>query len=65
MKLEQVAEAIPAPVNTGLNLSAVGTAFAAFLGYLPSIAAALSIAWLLFQFWVAYKTKPWRKQRKE
>lgn len=63
MKLEAIQQAIPAPVNTGLNVSAVGTAFASFLGYLPSIAAGLSVAWLLFQFWVAWKTKPWRKRK--
>lgn len=62
MKLEQIQQAIPQSVNTGLNLTAIGSAFASLLGYLPSIAAGLSIAWLVFQFWVAWKTKPWRKK---
>lgn len=64
MKVVHIQEAIPQPVTAGLNLSAIGTAFAAFLGYLPSIAAGLSVAWLVFQFWVAWKTKPWKKGNK-
>ena len=63
MKLEQIQQAIPQPVNAGINWTAVGAAFASFLGYLPGIAAGLSILWLLFQFWVAWKTKPWRKRK--
>lgn len=63
MKLEQIQEAIPNPVITGLNVSAVGTAFASFLGYLPSIAAALSIVWLALQIWLfLFVTKPWKKK---
>lgn len=63
MKLEQIQQAIPQSVNTGLNLSAVGTAFASFLGYLPSIAAALSIVWLALQIYVfVFITKPWKKK---
>lgn len=62
MKLEAIQQAIPQPVTAGLNVSAIASAFASFLGYLPSIAAGLSAAWLLFQFWVAWKTKSWRKK---
>ena len=63
MKLEQI-QAIPAQVNTGLNVGAVGTAFASFLGYLPSIAATLSIVWLALQIWIfLFVSKPWRKKR--
>ena len=63
MKLEQIQQALPQQVTTGLNVTAISSAFASFLGYLPSIAAGLSIVWLSLQIWLFFRSKPWRKKK--
>ena len=62
MKLEQIQQAIPAPVNTGLNVGAIGTTVATVAGWLPAIAALVSIVWLSLQIWVFFIKKPWKKK---
>ena len=60
---QQVAQSIPQPIHTGGNWTAVIAAFGSFLGWLPNIAAGFSIAWLAFQFWVAWKRRVWEKEK--
>ena len=64
MKLEQVQELIPQPLQTGLNWGAVGAAVGAFLDFLPGVAALFSIIWLGLQIWLfLFVKKPWKKGR--
>lgn len=63
MKLQQIQEAIPQPVQTGLNLGSLGATVATVAGWLPSIAALLSIVWLGLQIWIfLFVKKPWRRK---
>lgn len=64
MKIEQIQAHIPQPIQTGLNWGSIGAAVATIAGWLPSIAALLSIVWLGLQIWVFLTNKPWKKGRK-
>lgn len=64
MKLEQIQAHIPQSVQTGLNWGSIGATVATIAGWLPSIAALLSIVWLGLQIWVFFNNKSWRKGRK-
>lgn len=44
-----------------VDVAAAANAFAAFVGWLPSIAAALSIIWLGLQIWTWWRLKSWVK----
>jgi hypothetical protein len=64
MKLEQIQQSIPQSVQTGLNWGSIGATVATIAGWLPSVAALLSIVWLGLQIFVFFKNKNWRKERK-
>ena len=63
MKLEQLQEVIPHPIQVGLNWSAIGATVATVAGWLPAIAALFSIIWLSLQIWLFFKNRPWKKRK--
>ena len=56
-------QTISQEIKTVGDVLAAGTAFGAVLGWLPPIAAALSIVWLLMQIWSWVVNKKWRKHK--
>ena len=63
MKLEQIQQAIPQPIQTGLNWGSIGATVATVAGWLPAIAALFSIIWLSLQIWVFFVRRPWKKRK--
>tara|TARA_Y100000401_G_scaffold17329_1_gene11753 strand:+ start:352 stop:528 length:177 start_codon:yes stop_codon:yes gene_type:complete len=51
------------PVKTVLDVAAGGTAFGALLGYLPPIAALLSIVYTLVRLWETKTVQRFVKRR--
>ena len=63
MRLQDLQEAIPHPLQTALNW----TSFLAGLGWfftniVPAIVGVLSGIWLAIQIFTAWRTKPWRRK---
>ena len=54
----------PEPVKTVMDVAATGTAFGALFGYLPPIAALLSIVYTLVRLWETETVKQFVKRRK-
>lgn len=63
MKLEQIQQAIPQPLQTGLNWGSIGATIATIAGWLPNVAALLSIIWLSLQIYSWFEKR--RSNRKE
>lgn len=63
MKLEQIQQVIPQPIQTGLNWGSIGATIATIAGWLPSIAALFSIVWLSLQIYSWFEKR--RKKKKE
>ena len=53
------------PVKTVLDVAAGGTAFGALLGYLPPIAALLSIIYTLVRLWETKTVQRFVKRRRK
>lgn len=64
MSLDQIQQSIPSPVNWAVI---VGGPLVSLLDVinpvLQAIAFLVGIGWGLFQIWIAYKRKSWRKER--
>jgi hypothetical protein len=61
--LEQIQQAIPQPLQTGLNWTSIGATVATIAGWLPNIAALLSIIWLSLQIFSWFEKR--RSKKKE
>jgi hypothetical protein len=57
-KPHEILEPIPVPAKVVADVAAAGITISTFVNALPSIAAGLSIAWLLWQMWDRYKHGP-------
>jgi hypothetical protein len=57
-KPHEILEAIPGPARAAVDAAAGFTTLMAIVNALPSIAAGLSIAWLMWQMWDRYKYGP-------
>jgi hypothetical protein len=57
-KPHELLEAIPVPVKVVADVAAAGITVTAFINALPSIAAVLSIVWLLWQMYDRWKYGP-------
>lgn len=64
-KPHEILEAIPAPARAAVDVAAGATTLMAIVDALPSVAAALSIAWLLWQMWDRYKYGPKSRRSKQ
>jgi hypothetical protein len=64
VKLEQIQQLLPKPVEQLINWSAFASALGwVFTTVVPGIVGVLSGIWLGIQIYTAFKTRPWNKRR--
>ena len=57
-KPHELLEALPTNTKLALDIASLGTIATTLIGWLPNIAAALSIAWLLWQMYDRWRYGP-------